>query len=102
MRTVRNPADEVGRTHASRVIPVVKSSELESGTTTTLPIPLNDSALPNLHEVFQVAPVIEPALPLPDRSASVVPAPSSEPSGATRPAERKVRFSRTSRRQIEP
>jgi hypothetical protein len=76
----------VGLTQASSVIPVVRSSELESGMFTMLFVPLNESALPNLPVALQVAPLIVPLLPLPDWSASAVPDPWSIPYDATRPA----------------
>src|SRR4030095_10805762 len=57
----------VGRTHASSVIPFVRSSDALSGTTTTLLEPLNESACPSC-PVVQVAPLIVPLFPFPDRS----------------------------------
>src|SRR5262245_61089799 len=67
---------DVGKTHASRVIPTVKSSKLLSAIVTRLPVPLNDSALPYRPAVVQVAPVMVPVFPLPDTSATVGPAPA--------------------------
>src|SRR5258706_6187860 len=77
---------EVGYTHASSVMPVVSRSEVAFGTVTCALVPLNTSALPNLPAVVQVAPLIVPVLPLPERSATVVPAPSLKVYAATRPA----------------
>src|SRR5688572_25423739 len=86
MTTVRQPAIAVGRTQASTVIPVVRSSVARSATVTQSLTPSNDRALPLCPAVVQVAPEIVPAGPLPDLSAVVVPAPSSNPKAATRPA----------------
>ena len=55
----------VGKTQASRVMPVVSRSEGESGTVTRAPAPLNDRALPFLPAVDQAAVPIEPEFPLP-------------------------------------
>src|SRR5215510_1606006 len=74
-----------GSTHASSVIPVDSCSEAAFGMVTTAFVPLNDSALPYLPAVAQVAPVIVPVFPLPDASVTVVPDPSSNPYAATSP-----------------
>ena len=69
----------VGLTQASSVIPLVMSSEFESFTFTRALVPLKKRALPNLPAVDQVAFESVPVLALPDRSAVVVPLPSSKP-----------------------
>src|SRR5215813_9804878 len=74
-----------GLTHASSVIPLDSCSEAALGTVTTAFVPLNDSALPYLPDVAQVAPVIVPVFPLPDASVTIVPDPSSNPYAATTP-----------------
>ena len=81
MRTVRQPPVVVGRTQASKVMPVVGCSDDEFGTETNALVPLNESAFPNLPAAApaHVAFVIVPLLPLPDWSATVVPAPASKP-----------------------
>src|SRR5258706_9995830 len=76
---------EVGYTHASSVMPVVSRSEVAFGIVTRALVPLNTSALPNLPDVVQVAPLIVPVLPLPEISATVVPAPSLKVYAATKP-----------------
>ena len=48
-------------------------------------VPLNDSALPYLPAVVQVAFVIVPVLPFPDASGTVVPVPWLNEYDATRP-----------------
>ena len=75
----------MGLTHASIVMPVVRSSEALSLTVTELFVPLNDRAPPNLPSALHVAPEVEPVLPVPDASAAVVPAPSLKPYAATMP-----------------
>src|SRR2546423_1177145 len=64
----------VGCTHASSVMPVVRSRLFASGTVTQLLVPLKLSAPPNLPAAVCVAPVIAPALPWPEESAAGVPA----------------------------
>src|ERR1700754_1766312 len=87
--TVRQvPASAVGRTHASSVIPVVRSSEAASLIETRWVPAVKLSAEPNLPAADHVAPVIVPVLPLPERSASVVPLPASMLYAATGPAPR--------------
>src|SRR5690349_9683101 len=75
-----------GLTQASSVMAVVRCSDAASGMSTRALLPLKDRALPNLPAVLQVAPPTSvPVLPLPDRSATVVPVPSLKPYAATRP-----------------
>ena len=71
----------VGLTQASAVIPVVRLSELELLTLTQAFVPLKESALPNLPALAPAQVVFEtvPVLPFPERSAVVVPEPSSKP-----------------------
>ena len=85
--TVLKSPPAFGRTHASSVIPVVRSSEFESATVAAAFEPLNESALPNLPEPRPAHAVLEsvPLLPFPDRSAVVIPTPSSKPYAATSP-----------------
>ena len=70
------PLRAVGYTHASSVMPPVRSSEAESATVTQESAPLNHRALPYLPAVVQVAPETAPVLPCPEASAAVVPTPS--------------------------
>ena len=72
-----------GLTHASSVMPPVRSSELESGTDTRSFTPSNDSACPN-RPAAQAAPETVPALLLPEESRTETPAPSLNPNAATR------------------
>src|SRR5687768_14763668 len=83
---VRHPPVADGRTQASRVIPLVRSSELASATVTLSLTPSKESALPKRPPSTHVAPLIVPAFPLPELSAVAVPLPSSKPYSATRPA----------------
>ena len=77
---MRKPlADAVGLTQPSIVMPVVRSSEFESGTVTIALVPLKERALTELARVDQVAFESVPVLLLPDWSAVVVPLPSSKP-----------------------
>src|SRR5688572_5128667 len=76
----------VGFTHASSVIAVVRCSEAESGIETTSPAPSKESAFPNFPAGSQLAPTTIPALPLPERSATDTPPPSSNEYAATKPA----------------
>src|SRR5438309_7327088 len=71
-------------THAAGVIPVVRSSDDESGTVTRLFVPLNEYAPPYLPADVQVAFETVPLLPWPDRSVTVEPDWSNE-YAATRP-----------------
>src|SRR3989442_1171153 len=77
----------LGLTHASRVIPVVRSSEAESGIVTRLDVPLNESAPPKWPALDQDVVETLPALPVPEASATVVPLPSSNEYAATRPVD---------------
>jgi hypothetical protein len=72
------PAIVVGFTHASSVIPVVRSSDAASAIVTQSSSPSNASA-PPARPVARVAPEIVPGLPLPDASVAVVPDASSNP-----------------------
>src|SRR6476620_7083995 len=83
--TVRQSAPTaVGWTHASSVMPVVRSRLFASGTVTQLLVPLKLSAPPNLPAALCVAPVIVPVLLWPEASAAVVPVVSSKPQAPTR------------------
>src|SRR5689334_20662590 len=73
----------LGLTHASRVMAVVSLRDGESLTLIRALVPLNWSALPNFPAVVQVAFTIVPVLPRPDRSVTVVPAPSLKLYAAT-------------------
>jgi hypothetical protein len=76
----------VGWIHADNVIPGVKANDGEAGTFTTLFEPLKLKAVPNLPG-SQVPFVIVPVFPLPDASATEVPAPSPNEYAATSPVE---------------
>src|ERR1044072_2930509 len=83
---VRQPlCGAVGCTQASNVIDVPRFKLVALLTNTRSFTPSKESALPNL-PVVQVAPVIDPVLPLPDTSSTVVPAFSSNEYAAARPA----------------
>ena len=84
--TVRQPPSADGRTHASSVIPVVRSSELASGTVTQSFTPSKLNADPNRPAALHTAPETEPTFPFPDESATLEPEPASNPYAATRPA----------------
>jgi hypothetical protein len=72
--TVRHgPAAALGFTHASSVMPLLRSSEPESGIVTEALDPSNDSAGPNLPEAFHVVPEVLPLFPVPDASVTAVP-----------------------------
>src|SRR3954469_15384636 len=73
----------VGLSHASSVMPFVRSSEAASGIETSVELPLNWSAPPYLPVFVQVPFCTVPLLPLPDESLSVVPEPSSNEYAAT-------------------
>jgi hypothetical protein len=76
----------VGYTQASRVIPLVRSSEFESGMLTRSLAPSNFRAFPNFPFVTQAGPFCRvPLFELPDASVRVVPVPSSKPYAATSP-----------------
>ena len=83
--TVRQsaPPSVDGLTHAIMVIADVTSSEAESGTVTRSFTPSNESALPKRPAGVHAAPLIAPALPRPEASATAVPAPSLNPYAAT-------------------
>src|SRR4051795_8370131 len=74
-----------GLTQASRVTAFVTCSEAELGTLTRALVPLNESAPPYLPAAVQAALASEPALPFPELSATVVPAPASKEYAATSP-----------------
>src|SRR6267142_1489422 len=83
--TLRQPVPDVGFTHASMVIPLVRSSDAASATVTHALVPLNDSALPYLPAVVHVALEIVPVLFCPDASLVCTPLPSLNPNAATSP-----------------
>ena len=83
--TARYPPLAVGKTHASSVMPLVKSRLATSLTLTRLLVPLKDKFFPNFPDVFQVAPPMVPLFPLPEASAVVLPAPSSKPKATSKP-----------------
>ena len=83
--TVRQPPSAEGRTHASSVIPVVKSSEFASGTVTQSLTPSKLNAEPNRPAPLHTGPEIEPTFPFPEESAALEPDPASNPYAATRP-----------------
>src|SRR5262245_12851802 len=76
----------LGLTQASSVIPLVRSSELESGTLTIALVPLKLKAPPYLPLVLQVAFAIVPLFELPDRSGRLEPEPWSKEYAATSPS----------------
>ena len=76
MMTLRHRSRGRGNTHASSVMPVVRSSDGASATVTQSLTPSKDRALPNFPCVLQVAPEIVPVRPLPEVSATVVPLPA--------------------------
>jgi len=78
MITDSQPLIALGLTHASSVIPVVKSSDGESLTLTKLLEPLKATAPPNRPAGDQVAPERVPGL-IPVASVAVVPLPCSKP-----------------------
>src|SRR5262245_27092698 len=72
----------VGFTQASRVMAVVRCRLAESGILIFVFVPLKASALPylpNTHVAFETV----PELPLPEKSVTVVPVPSSNENAAT-------------------
>src|SRR5919109_4488615 len=75
----------LGFTHASSVMPFVRSSDAESATVTSVEVPLNESAPPVWPVVDHVPFAIVPLLPVPERSASAVPVPASKLYDATSP-----------------
>src|SRR5579884_1773818 len=72
-------------TQASRVIAADRCSERESLMVTRALAPLNTSAFPNFPAVVQRAPVMTPAFPCPEESATLVPEPSLKEYAATSP-----------------
>jgi len=79
LTTDRQPDNvTLGRTHASSVIPFVRSSEDVSAIVTRDDVPLKLSAFPYFPAVVHVAPLNVPVFPLPDPSPAVVPSPSSK------------------------
>ena len=82
---MRQPPSADGLTHASNVIPAVRSSEFESATVTQSLTPSKLSAEPYRPAALHTGPEIEPTFPFPDESAAVVPEPASNPYAATRP-----------------
>src|SRR5262245_1263629 len=85
MRSRQEAFTVEGLTQASNVIPVVKRSELASGTVTKSLAPSNESADPNLPAADHVAPETEPLFAWPETSATVPPLPSLKPNANTRP-----------------
>src|ERR1041384_7876893 len=83
--TSLQPPDAVGLTHASSVIPAVRSSEAESLMETSALVPLNPSPFPHF-PVTQVAPLMVPEFPFPEIPATVLPLDSSNPYAATNPS----------------
>jgi hypothetical protein len=67
-------------------MPVVRSSQFESGTVTQLLVPSKVRARPYLPEAVRVAPKIVPVLPCPVMSRTVGPLASSKLNAATGPA----------------
>src|SRR5215471_18308419 len=87
IKTVRQLVPSaLGLTQASSVIPLVRSSEAESGTLTIALVPLKERAPPYLPLVLQVALAIVPLLLLPDRSGRLGPEPWSKEYAATSPS----------------
>src|SRR5688572_4395974 len=75
----------VGMTQADRVMPVVRLSDAELGTTMTSLTPSKLRAPPNRPSADHVAPEIVPVLLLPETSETVLPLPSLKPHAPTRP-----------------
>ena len=80
------PPSAAGLTHASSVMPVVRSSDVWSGTVTQSFVPSKLSAPPKRPAAARVAPLIVPWLPRPDASAAWGPLASSNPHAPTSPA----------------
>jgi hypothetical protein len=74
----------VGLTHASSVMPLVRRSDVASATVTLAFVPLKLSAFPYLPWVVQVALLMVPEFPLPERSVVFEPEPSLNEYAATR------------------
>src|SRR5215510_7680915 len=86
IKTVRQLVPSaLGLTQASSVIPVVRSSDAESGTLTIAFVPLKLKAPPYLPLVLQVALAIVPLLLLPETSGRLEPDPWSKEYEATSP-----------------
>src|SRR6266550_2512223 len=86
MMTLRQPVNELGFTHASSVIPLVRRSAATSLIVTQLLAPLKSNAPPiPVRPCVQVAPVIVPVLPLPEMSLAIEPEPSLNPYAAMSP-----------------
>src|SRR5690242_14377351 len=83
--TLRQLLVVTGSTHASRVIPALKSSDALSATDTRLDEPLNETAPPYLPAFDQAPFSTVPLLPRPEVSDTTVPEPSSKEYAATRP-----------------
>src|SRR5882672_4532983 len=82
-----HPFNTVGFTHASMVIPVVRSSGVPAAPSITVTqslVPLKDNALPTLPGT-RTAPVMVPLRALDDESVAVVPLASSKPSASVSP-----------------
>ena len=79
MMTLRHTPEPsaAGKTHASRVMPIVRSRPAASATVTQLLVPLNDSVLPNLPGLAHVAFATVPVRLFPDPSFALIPLPSS-------------------------
>src|SRR5689334_10638855 len=82
---LRRAVTLVGLSHASRVMALVRSSDGLSGIRTIDDVPLNWSAPPYFPVLVHVPFCTVPLFPLPDRSFSVAPAPSSNEYAATGP-----------------
>src|SRR5437867_3080842 len=86
MITEFQPLKTDGLTHASSVMPAVRSRSLASATVTQSLTPSKDNAAPFLPAVDQEAPEMVPVCALPDASAVDVPVPSSKAYAAISPA----------------
>src|SRR5436190_16364704 len=75
----------VGSTQASRVMPFLRSRDAASGMVTREVLPLKDRAPPYLPAADQIALLMLPSLPLPERSCRTAPPPSSKLYAATSP-----------------
>src|SRR3989442_11235781 len=86
--TASQPSIAVGLTHASSVMPVVRSSGVAAAPSVTVTqsrMPLKDNAMPTLPGT-RTAPVMVPLRPLGDESIAVAPPASSKLSDKTSPA----------------
>src|SRR5262245_56643692 len=84
-RTFFQPLTVDELTHASSVMPFVRSSDDESAMLTSDEVPLNCSAPPYLPDFDHVPFCTVPSFLLPDESATFAPAPSSNEYSAPRP-----------------